>query len=74
MWIPGLFLGPTAIVVGVLLLVFRSGASNLFQSTARVNKDPHPERFSTSALIAPAIGAISIGIAVLLIAIFLKPV
>lgn len=73
MWIPGFFLGPAAILAGVLMLVLPHSATGLFQSAARVSRDPNPERFSPGILVAPAIGAIMIGVAVLLITIFLRP-
>lgn len=73
MWTPGFFLGPAAILVGALLLVFREQATRVFQSVARLIRDPRPDRFSPGILIVPAVGAICIGVAVIVLSIFLQP-
>ncbi|PZE27262.1 hypothetical protein DEI86_07145 [Curtobacterium sp. MCBD17_028] len=60
MWITGLIIGPLAIIIGILLLVFGRGAADFFNS-ATMQADSQFGRFTPGKLVVPAIAAIGIG-------------
>lgn len=71
MWVPGLILGPAAIAAGVLLFIRPGVLADLLNAVSRSRDEEG--RFQADLLKGPAIGLIWIGIAVLLISLFLRP-
>ena len=71
MWVPGLVLGPVAVTAGVLVFIRPGVLADLLNAVSRSHDADG--RFQADLLKGPAIGLIWIGIAVLLISVFLRP-
>ncbi|ROP66471.1 hypothetical protein EDF24_3578 [Curtobacterium sp. PhB130] len=71
MWIPGLILGPAAIAAGILLFIRPGVFSDLLHTVSRGGDEEG--RHQPDLLKGPAIGLVWIGIAVLLVSVFLRP-
>lgn len=73
MWIPGLFLGPAAIIGGIMAILNADRLARQFKrGSALIGDDP--DRYTAGRMMAPSVMAIGIGVVVILLSLFGHPV